>query len=213
MSAAQGVIQLGVRLGVERVDVAAQRATEQERVLGDDTDARAQVMEADLADVDAVDDDAAGMQLGHAEERHHDTTLAGTGTADDTDLLVGGDAEGEALEHVGQLRAVFHVHVVELDGASRGPVGRRLLLDDLLRRLLLKLIGVVEDTLGADHVVLDLGELAHQPGERLLDSHHRRETKTRLGAADLVVEDDDESDGKREQRAEDVEAETEPTLI
>lgn len=64
---AQSGPQRQVAVLIEGVEVGADGAAEQRRVLGDDAEAGAQVREADGRDVQAVDRDAAAGELGEAE--------------------------------------------------------------------------------------------------------------------------------------------------
>lgn len=53
----QGLPELLVRLGIEGINVVANSSNEELRVLRDDTEPRAQILDADRVDVNAVDQD------------------------------------------------------------------------------------------------------------------------------------------------------------
>mmetsp|Transcript_22087 Transcript_22087/g.70542 ORF Transcript_22087/g.70542 Transcript_22087/m.70542 type:complete len:314 (+) Transcript_22087:197-1138(+) len=74
----------------ERVEVGAHGATEDDRVLRDDGDLGAQVVQADLGDVHAVDFDRAGaifvyLRLNQAQQREEHAGLAAAGAAHHAD--------------------------------------------------------------------------------------------------------------------------------
>ena len=79
-------------------DVVGDGAGEEEGVLQDDAEALAQRVEVLLADVDAVDEDAAALDVVEAHHQAGDGGLAGAGVADDGGGLVGLDDEGDAAE-------------------------------------------------------------------------------------------------------------------
>ena len=74
-------IGLGRRVGVGEGDVGGDRVAEQERVLEHDADRPAQVAEAQVADVDAVERDRAGVDVVEAGEQPGDGGLARPGRA------------------------------------------------------------------------------------------------------------------------------------
>jgi hypothetical protein len=69
VDALKTVTELGVGVVVEWIEVGADGSREQDRILRDDGKARAQIVELDGGDVDAVDVDASGASLQEAEER------------------------------------------------------------------------------------------------------------------------------------------------
>ena len=105
----------GLRLA-ER-DVVAQLAEEQVGVLQHKANAGAQIGRVVLADVDAVDQDAALLRLIEAEQQAADRRLARADAADDADALAGRDLERNLLERVlGSVR-VAEGDVLECDAA------------------------------------------------------------------------------------------------
>ena len=83
-----------------------------------------------------------------------------------------------------------------------------------MRRLLLELLHVMNNPLDAVEVVLDLGGLADQPAERLLDGDDVREDDAGLRGRDVEARaDGEEGDGEREQDAHEVETDAEPALV
>lgn len=68
MDAVERVAQGGVGVVVEGVEVGADGAREEDGVLRDDGEARAQVVQVDLGNVLPVDVDAAGAGFDEAEE-------------------------------------------------------------------------------------------------------------------------------------------------
>ena len=57
------IVQFTVAVFVKGVEVGAQRAREENRVLRDDGQSAAEILEADLGDVDAIHHDAALLGL------------------------------------------------------------------------------------------------------------------------------------------------------
>lgn len=91
------------------------------RVLRDDGQLRTEVLEADLGDIDAVDDDGAFVCLYEAEEGQSKTGLAAARRSNDADLFAGVDLERDAVEHSGQLRGVAERQRIDNDFAACGP--------------------------------------------------------------------------------------------
>ena len=84
--------------GRAEADVVGDGAGEEEGVLQDDTEAAAERGEVLVADVDAVDEDLAGLDVVEAHHQRGDGGLAGAGVADDGGGFAGGDGEGDAAE-------------------------------------------------------------------------------------------------------------------
>ena len=81
-------------------DVAGDRAGEEHRLLRHEADPRAQVLLRHLADVDAVDQHAALVDVVEARDQAGERRLAGAGAADDRGHLAGLRRE----RHAGQRR-------------------------------------------------------------------------------------------------------------
>ncbi len=91
-------------------DVVGDGAGEEEGVLQDDAEAAAKPGEVLFADVDAVDQDAAALDVVEAHHQAGDGGLAGAGVADDGGGLVGFDDEADAAEYpfdVGEGAEIF----------------------------------------------------------------------------------------------------------
>ena len=71
-------------------DVVADRVVEQDGLLRDDADLRAQRCERDVADVAAVDQDAAGSDVEETRDQMDERAFAGAARADDRDHFAGG---------------------------------------------------------------------------------------------------------------------------
>mmetsp|Transcript_37539 Transcript_37539/g.93318 ORF Transcript_37539/g.93318 Transcript_37539/m.93318 type:complete len:244 (-) Transcript_37539:735-1466(-) len=106
---------------IERVEVGAHGAREEDGVLRDDGEARAQRAEGQRGGVDAVDLDHAAADVGEAEKAREQRRLAAPRAAADPHFLAGADGEGRAVEHEGEVGAVAHADVDERDGASVRP--------------------------------------------------------------------------------------------
>lgn len=85
------LVLAGIHVAV--FDVVADCVVEQRCVLGHDADCFAQAFERDVADVLAVNEDAAFLGVVVAEEEAEDGGFSAAGGTDDGDLLAGGDGE------------------------------------------------------------------------------------------------------------------------
>lgn len=126
-----------------------------------------------------------------------------TSSADDADFLVPANVQIEMLQCRRQSGPVGHDHVFEFDTSRIRPRGRRLSLRNVMRRFLLKMIRVFEDTLvkrnvshslatvaGSTYintvrVILHFCKLTDNPGEGLLQSHRIRQNLERMGSSML----------------------------
>ena len=118
----EGGIDVGVG-GVAPADphVVADRAGEQEPLLGHDAHVRAQLGVGDVTQVDATDADDA---IGRVVETGHelgDRRLAGAGGPDDGEPLARLDAQRDVVEHQ---RAVVRSGTTRATSSTAPPVGR-----------------------------------------------------------------------------------------
>ena len=125
MNTFEGVAELGIGVLVEGIEVRADGAGEENRVLGDDGKTAAEVVEVDLGDVDAVDEDLTFAGGEEAEEGEGQRGFAGAGAADDADTLVFFYSKGEPFEDGRELWCVAGDEVVDFEAAFGGPCGRR----------------------------------------------------------------------------------------
>ncbi len=162
-------------------DVVAHGVVEQHGVLRDHADGVAQRGLGHVADVLAVDGDAAAGHVVEAEQQPRDRRLAGAGRPDDRDGAPGRHLEGDAAQDRPR-RLVGEVHVLEADRALGDDERRRAgpILD----------LGLAaeerEHLLDVDHRLLDLAiDHAHEI-ERLVELDHHGvdhdEVADRLGA-------------------------------
>ena len=196
-----GAIDVLVRhFAVDAVhDVLFDRPREQERLLEDEADLLAQVAAGVVAQLDAVDADAA-LILVETRQQVDQRRLAAAGRADQRHRLPRLDAEGDAVEH-GHVLGVGKAHVVEDDLALDAAVGperahvQRLAVDaDDLRH-------AVERHQGHRHLhdeAADVADGPHDPrqhahvgqeradGDRAVDGHRRAH-----GVADDQLHADD----------------------
>jgi hypothetical protein len=88
-----------------------------------DGDALPQIVQAELADVLAVDPDAAFGDVVIAQQQLEQAGLAGAGRADQGDALAGGDVQADVVQGVGlRTRRIAEADVLEADGAP-APAG------------------------------------------------------------------------------------------
>ncbi len=131
-SAAQGrpqVVVGGARRGV--LEVGADRVVEQVAVLGDDADRRADVVEGQVAHVDARQGDDAGIGVVQARHERGDGRLAGSRRAHEGHGLSGLHPEGDAVEHL--LAATVVEHGDLLERRQRHLVGGRVAEADVVQ--------------------------------------------------------------------------------
>ena len=96
---AAAIASSGAGFGPAVDQVVADRAAEQERLLEHDADVPPEVAGGQLADVDAVEQHAAGVDVVEPADQVHERRLAAAAAADDADLLAGLDREVDVLEH------------------------------------------------------------------------------------------------------------------
>ena len=168
----RGVLELLLRgAGLAEPDVLLDRAVEQEGVLVDDRDQRADLREGERAQVVAAERDAAAIRIVEAQQEPHDRRLAATRRPDQPQPLAGFGAEREAVVHGAACPGIGEAHVLE------GNRGRQRLVERGGRR-----VGdarlVVEDAVDAlgggeaHHALVQHGaEFAHRPED--LDAQHQ----------------------------------------
>ena len=83
---------------IAKRDVGRDVAGKKKHVLQDQTQVAAQFLFVPLADVDAVDEDRAALDLVKAAERRNDRRLAAAGGADQSDFFAGAHAKGNVFE-------------------------------------------------------------------------------------------------------------------
>src|SRR4029079_12032112 len=88
-----------------------------ERVFEDDADAAAQIAQAGIANVDAINEDAPGVRVVEARQEPGDRGLAAAGGTDECNRAAGGDIEVEAIEHRAR-RVVAELDAFEANSAT-----------------------------------------------------------------------------------------------
>ena len=136
-----------VHLGVAQPDVVAHGAGEDVKILEHDAQTPADVVRAEPAHVDPIEQDLAVLEVVEAAEQPRQGRLAGSGRSHDGELLARLDAETHVVEHRLGL-VVAEAHVPELDAAfeAGGQGGRMLGLGHVLVP-----VEELEDALGARH--------------------------------------------------------------
>ena len=107
------------RLGLAEGDVVADRGGEEVGVLGDDADRAAQLIELQVAYIDALDEDRALLDVVEARHELRQRRLARAGAADDRDGRAGRDVEVDT-RHDWTVPVVAKGDVVEVDRATTG---------------------------------------------------------------------------------------------
>mmetsp|Transcript_18528 Transcript_18528/g.73962 ORF Transcript_18528/g.73962 Transcript_18528/m.73962 type:complete len:262 (-) Transcript_18528:524-1309(-) len=103
----------------ERVDVGAERAGEEVGVLRDDGDPSAHDAEWERREVDAAHEHRAARDDVEPAERQSERRLAAAGAPAHADRRARGDVDAHAAQHVGQVVAVPHAQVAQLDARAR----------------------------------------------------------------------------------------------
>src|SRR5260370_5484954 len=150
---ADGVLDgVAVDVGSAEADVGFDGAGEEEGVVKNDAEKAAQVLEIDFADVNAVEQDLAALNVVEAKEERDERGFAGAGVADNGEGLAGLDAEGDIAEdpivfaRIGN-GAITEPDVAKFDFAAgifeANGVGRRRNVGGLIEQL--------ENALGGGH--------------------------------------------------------------
>src|SRR5579871_3272864 len=105
-------------------DVVAQGPGEQPGLLRHDADLAAQGVQADVARVYAVEQDATLRRIVEAGDQVYQRAFAGPAAPDDGDHLAGMDLEGDVLQNVRPIRAVAEGDVLEADVAFKRRHGQ-----------------------------------------------------------------------------------------
>src|SRR5712664_2705800 len=150
---ANGVLDgVAVDVGSAEAHVGFDGAGEEEGVLKNDAEQAAQVLEIDFADVDAVEQDLAALNVIEAKKERDERGFAGAGVADDGEGLAGLDAERDITENpiiFAGIRdgAIAEPNIAEFDFAAgifyANGVG--------LRRNVGGLVEELENALGGGH--------------------------------------------------------------
>ena len=178
MDAFEGVAELGVGVLVEGVEIAAHGAGEEHGVLRDDGETAAEVVQVDLGDIDAVDEDLAFAGREEAEEREGKRGFAGAGAADNTDALVLFYSKREAFEDWWELGCVAGDEVVHFETAFGGPGGWGWRAGLVFGGN----AGVFNDTLGGVHFHLEISIAAQRPDDGLGVLESERKGKAGKGS-------------------------------
>uniref|UniRef100_A0A7S3CL08 Uncharacterized protein n=1 Tax=Strombidium rassoulzadegani TaxID=1082188 RepID=A0A7S3CL08_9SPIT len=170
-----GVVNNLGDLGVSNAsvgDVVEDGVIEEHAVLGHDGDVAPEVIELELGDVLAVDENLARLDVVESVQEPHDRALPRSRLPDDADLLARLDLEGQLVDDdgllvLGQLGVVGEADVLELD---LGPLDLGL---DGVGGLLNHLIGAqeVEHLLDVDHALPDPSPERAEEAEGLVDLH------------------------------------------
>jgi hypothetical protein len=94
------------------------------RVLRDDGQLRPEIVETDVGDVEAVDEDRTRCRLDKSEKGRGEGRFAATGSADDSDLLTRLDRERQVVQHSGSRGCEPRSRLEaseQADGARRFP--------------------------------------------------------------------------------------------
>ncbi len=145
-------------------DVVAHRVVEQDGVLGDDGDLRAQRRDGQIADVAAVNEQAPAGDVEEARQQVHQRGLARAAGADDCDHLSRPHLKIDVVQHLARAISVLIAEVNVLEAYALVE-RRQLRRAGLLAHIILG-IEKIEDRRGRTQrlleVVVKLPELAHR---------------------------------------------------
>ena len=177
----EGEPELLVAVLLERVEIVANVAAEQDGVLRDARDAAAKVAQGEGTDIHAIEPHAPAARLHEAPHGDDEGRLSGTGATADAHLLAGLDVKGYPSEDERKARAIAQLELIETDGSGRRPVRRRCLhaaLDHRAGRFLGLESGVFRHALHGHHVALELGDDANEPRQQTSHVNGVRERQT-----------------------------------
>lgn len=146
---------------VKWVQVLPNGTLQQERLLRNVGNALSENVEAQLADVDAVDEDLALVQLTESEQGLQNRRLASASPPHDTDLHVWLNGESEFFNAWLQFNPVLHGRLLELNFALLRPILLPVNFVAGFQHIILALkVGIVHKSLRGGHHIVDL---AHEP--------------------------------------------------
>ena len=177
----------GVRLAVG--DVVGHRVVEQQGFLRHQAEPRAQVAEPHVADVDAVDRDAAGQRVVEPRQQLQQRRLAAAVGADDGDRFAGADFQVDVAQHR-LVRVVVEADAFEPHGALQRRQRHRVAAD---RRSSARGRAFV-DAVGRGDGLLDVAELVRQPAGRVGHAGQHREEDAHHAVGERHVADLDAED-------------------
>eukprot|EP00756_Hemistasia_phaeocysticola_P019052 Hpha_TRINITY_DN15635_c2_g3::TRINITY_DN15635_c2_g3_i1::g.101880::m.101880 len=180
------------------VEVGAQSAGEEHRVLRNDTHTRPQVREPHRRDVDLVEDNTPLVGLKDAEEPQHHRRLSAPRPPHDPNLLTVAHREVNPTQHVRQVGTVPQVQVMNFhSGALPQPAEGRAGARDDQRSLNRNVITVLLDALHGVHLALQTGNTGHRHLQHHGNLHRVGERKTDQTRGQLRVNNN--HDGCQEQ--------------
>ncbi len=177
------MISSRVGAGPAVADVGLDGVVEKERLLADQGDLAPQRAQCEVADVDAVDEDAAGRGIVETHQQRGERRLAGAAGADQGDHLALFHCEGDVGEH----GAVGRVRVLEADTV----------IDDRLAELLQlacagflahqrPAVEVFEDALAGSGGLLEDVVNAGEALDRLVEQQQRGDERHEVAGGHLV---------------------------
>ena len=199
----------------ERIQVVANRAGEEKRLLRNDRDLRSEILQADLADVHAVDLDGASLQLDDSHQAEHERALSGACSAHHPDLLARENVHAELFDDGLQLGAIAHHDLVDGDIALEGPRFAGLRVGNVSRGFGGQL-GVFLDAFHGDDLRLHVGNHANDPVEILRGVEGVTDRQSGHGDEELArgrfLEDGEERGGSDDDSSGEFEADAEPAI-
>ena len=167
--------------------VLADGAVEEVVVLQHDTDGGTQRRAVDLADVDAVILDDAGLERIEALDELGERGLAGTGTADEADGGTGRDVEVEVLDDHRGVRRIPEIHVLD------GELALELVVEGAADLLLRAVHDDAEHTDGEEGLLVFVDE-ADDVDQRAGDASGEHLEGDELADGERAVEDRERAD-------------------
>eukprot|EP00042_Codosiga_hollandica_P025532 m.114807 g.114807 ORF g.114807 m.114807 type:complete len:403 (-) comp51902_c0_seq1:1871-3079(-) len=196
MAYLQSAPNLIVGVLLEGIQIGADGATKEDSILRHNRDATTQILQPDLRDVQAVNQNFPSGWLEDAEQRHCETGLASAGAPNYANFLAGSNLPSDALQHKIQSLTVSDSQFLERDDAIVWPAGVRAWLEDF-RRLTGK-TGILTNTLNRNNINFKLRSASNQPVEARCDGHGVAQSKTSQARIDSSALD--HSEQTREQQ-------------
>ena len=162
---------------------------EENRVLRDDSDRLADLLEGDFVDVNAVDENMTGEYVYNTSQTDGERTFAGAGATDNAYLLSALDLNVHALQDDVSSRSVAHLDVLDLDSALSGPFS---CLVSRLGLVFVLNVEQLENLLDSEDLFAFLGRAVQHVCQRVAEALHtleKNEAHDRVHSVQLAEND------------------------
>lgn len=188
--------QLLICLLLKGIQIVAQCAREEHRILWYDRDATAQIVESQLGNVVAIDLDEALVER-QSKERLHNRRLARPRATHNANLLHGMYGKAESLQHIVCPLAIAQLQILKVQLTRTGPLGGQVDIFRCFVRWLRFDVHILQHTFHAGHLVLQLHGLSHAPLTDDAQRHGLRDGQTDI-ATEVPPIDNEETEGDQQ---------------